>query len=311
MKITRLPEQYSRCFQNAWFAKKCLFGPYENKESSGLGTPGAALTIDTLFGHFVQTVTQYTEYRPIFWSSAHFLRRTIENNSNYPSATMSNRQGEDQIMMRDRAGSQETRHPAGNAQPLLSNLVKEILKMRSEAIQKQAVLSTLLLQEVQRAIVEQTVSQSLRASQQPVLSTSPLDANGSNANIKNLVVREEASTAKHPLPRPTEKFPKTLYRMLIDASLQNNDHIVCFAPSGKVFFIRDPQAFESEILPHYFYHGKLPSFRRQLNLYGFRLLSHGAEAGGYAHAVFDRNQRHVSESIRRVPTTSNNNTRRK
>ena len=225
---------------------------------------------------------------------------------------MSNRKREDQIMMRNRAGSEETRNP-GNAQLLLSNLVTEVLKLRSEAIQKQAILSALLLQEVQRAIVEQTASQSRRASQQPVLSTSPLDANRSNANIKNLA-REEASTAKHllPCPRTTEKFPKTLYRMLIDASLQNNDHIVCFAPSGKVFFIRDPQAFESEILPHYFYHGKLPSFRRQLNLYGFRLLSHGAEAGGYAHAVFDRENRQVSESISRAPTTSkSSNARRK
>ena len=222
---------------------------------------------------------------------------------------MSNRQREDQIMMRVRAGSQETRH-TGNAHSLLGNLVKEILKMRSEAIRKQAILSTLLLQEVQRAIVEQTISQSLRASTQAALPTSPLDAIRPNANVKNLVVREEAS-AWLPRPRTTEKFPKTLYRMLIDASLQNNEHIVCFAPSGKVFFIRDPQAFESLILPRYFYHGKLSSFRRQLNLYGFRLLSHGAESGGYAHAVFDRNNRQQSESIRRAQTTSNSITPRR
>jgi len=98
-----------------------------------------------------------------------------------------------------------------------------------------------------------------------------------------------------------ERFPVTLYRMIHETSTQRKrDDIVSFTPSGAGFEIHRPDDFEREILPLYFAHGKLSSFKRQLNLYGFRLLSHGVDSGAYAHPIFCRDDREASERIKRL-----------
>jgi len=107
-----------------------------------------------------------------------------------------------------------------------------------------------------------------------------------------------------PMNPPTvvnsERFPVTLFRMLVETERDGLDHVISFAPSGAAFEIHQPDVFEAEILARYFHHGKLNSFKRQLNLYGFRLLSHGPDAGAYSHPIFHRNDRDVSERIRRL-----------
>lgn len=100
-----------------------------------------------------------------------------------------------------------------------------------------------------------------------------------------------------PLP---ERFPKRLYRMLMEVEQHGRDHIVSFNQSGTGFQIHDAQRFETEVLPQYFAHGRMGSFKRQLNLYGFRLVTKGKDAGSHAHQVFHRSNRAQSERIRRV-----------
>ena len=100
-----------------------------------------------------------------------------------------------------------------------------------------------------------------------------------------------------------EKFPKTLFRMLHDMDDHKNE-IIAFTPSGSAFHIFHPEAFAKDVLPRYFHHGKLSSFKRQLNLYGFRLLSHGPDAGAYYHETFHRDRREASEKIVR-PNSKN------
>eukprot|EP00533_Pseudo-nitzschia_delicatissima_P001047 CAMPEP_0116109922 /NCGR_PEP_ID=MMETSP0327-20121206/17604_1 /TAXON_ID=44447 /ORGANISM="Pseudo-nitzschia delicatissima, Strain B596" /LENGTH=532 /DNA_ID=CAMNT_0003602987 /DNA_START=50 /DNA_END=1645 /DNA_ORIENTATION=+ len=83
----------------------------------------------------------------------------------------------------------------------------------------------------------------------------------------------------------TQPFPEKLHTML------NNDDdpsIVGWLPHGRAFLVRKPSEFTKTIMPKYFRQTKLTSFQRQLNLYGFRRLTQGADSGAYYHELFLR-----------------------
>jgi len=85
-----------------------------------------------------------------------------------------------------------------------------------------------------------------------------------------------------------ESFPQKLHRMLLQVEEDGLSDVVSFAPSGTAFDVIDVNRFVEEVLPQYFKHKKITSFRRQLSMYGFRRLRDGPEKGAYAHQQFTR-----------------------
>ena len=70
---------------------------------------------------------------------------------------------------------------------------------------------------------------------------------------------------------------------------------VFFSPPRSLLYarmqVRDHARLSSEVLGRFFKQDKFSSFQRQLNLYGFRKITKGSEAGSYQHPHFRRGER--------------------
>lgn len=85
----------------------------------------------------------------------------------------------------------------------------------------------------------------------------------------------------------TKPFPEKLHEMLESESADASP-IVSWLPHGRAFIVRKPKQFTTQTMPKYFRQTKLTSFQRQLNLYGFRRITRGTDAGAYYHELFLR-----------------------
>jgi hypothetical protein len=81
----------------------------------------------------------------------------------------------------------------------------------------------------------------------------------------------------------SKPFPELLYELLEDPSTPT----LAWSEGGTAWRIVDSSALEKELLPSYFGHGKLPSFVRLLNAYGFKRTKNKVQ-GEYAHRCFLR-----------------------
>ncbi|CAM9881524.1 unnamed protein product, partial [Laminaria digitata] len=92
-----------------------------------------------------------------------------------------------------------------------------------------------------------------------------------------------------------QAFPSKLYEILEG----ENPDIVGWTSTGRGFEVRDHARLSSEVLGRFFKQDKFSSFQRQLNLYGFRKITKGSEAGSYQHPHFRRGERTTLLTIRR------------
>lgn len=97
-----------------------------------------------------------------------------------------------------------------------------------------------------------------------------------------------------------EPFPERLHRLLTEVEAAGHSDIVSFTEDGQSFKIHKPEEFFRRIVQVYFKQTRLSSFKRQLNLYGFELIDHGKNKGGYYHELFMRDQPDLARQIRRV-----------
>ena len=84
------------------------------------------------------------------------------------------------------------------------------------------------------------------------------------------------------------QFPVKLQTLLRVVEKLGLNHIFGWQPHGRSFTIRDPAEFESIMTTRFFNQRQISSFRRQLNLYNFKRITRGPDAGSYYHEMFLR-----------------------
>lgn len=97
-----------------------------------------------------------------------------------------------------------------------------------------------------------------------------------------------------------EPFPQKVHRMLRETTAAGQDNIISWTPCGKAFEVHDHHGFEQDVIPKYFRHSRLASFRRQLSMYGFRRAAVDNGYGGFAHEHFHRDHPERCATIKRV-----------
>lgn len=104
------------------------------------------------------------------------------------------------------------------------------------------------------------------------------------------------------LPRVGKRgAPQAFARKLYEILSTESTSVISWNSAGTAFHVRDVYRFSEETLTKYYRHSKFSSFQRQLNLYSFRKIVKGPDAGGYAHPMFHRDRPddlyHVRRSI--------------
>lgn len=108
---------------------------------------------------------------------------------------------------------------------------------------------------------------------------------------------EPGADGGYPVAR--EAFPIKLYRILYEAEKNKQDDIISFFPHGRAFAVHKSKEFTRDIMPKYFPAGRMNTFLKQLNLYGFRRITEGRDKGGYFHKDFLKGKRHLCKKIKR------------
>jgi hypothetical protein len=116
----------------------------------------------------------------------------------------------------------------------------------------------------------------------------------------------EVTTVKSRRIYRHESFPEKLYRILTETDLAGGAHVVSFTPDGNALLIHKPVEFADQIIPLYFRHKRLASFKRQLRMYGFHRITVGPNVGGFEHPLFRRGSPDLCKTMKRVSDIKRN-----
>ncbi|KAL3909229.1 MAG: hypothetical protein SGILL_008168 [Bacillariaceae sp.] len=111
---------------------------------------------------------------------------------------------------------------------------------------------------------------------------------------------EAAGRSGKPRKPVAQTFPMKLHSLLEKVEADGYSHIVSWQSHGRCFIIHNPKEFAEVVLPIYLRQGKLTSFQRQLNLYGFARLTRGKDSGAYYHELFLRGKSSLAKSMKRT-----------
>ena len=120
------------------------------------------------------------------------------------------------------------------------------------------------------------------------------------SSTSDLALKEEGRTLRGGVIEP---FPERLHRLLLEQEAAGHADIISFVANGRAFMMHQPERFFKEIIPQYFRHKRLSSFKRQLNLYGFELITTGPARGGYYHKYFVKDNPELLRKMRRSVTS--------
>lgn len=107
-------------------------------------------------------------------------------------------------------------------------------------------------------------------------------------DIVNLNVSDENTFRQYKEGVIEGPLPIKLHILLKLTEKLGKEHIVTWLSHGRSFIILRPREFEEQIMGQFFQCSKFSSFRRQLNLYDFRRINSGRDAGSYYHELFLR-----------------------
>lgn len=131
-------------------------------------------------------------------------------------------------------------------------------------------------------------------------SRSPQDLLATHGRFQIPALREEPSKQRNLAPScRAEPFPERLRRLLLEVETVGRSDVISFL-NDDTFRIHNPVTFFEEVVPQYFRQSKLTSFKRQLKLYGFELINHGPNKGGYRHKLFSKKNPDLCKEMKRI-----------
>ena len=93
-----------------------------------------------------------------------------------------------------------------------------------------------------------------------------------------------------------QPFPGKLMQVLDRDDIGD---VIAWLPHGRAFQVHQHKVFTDNILPRFFKQSKYMSFTRQLNLWGFKRITRGQDAGAYYHELFLRGRPRLTLRMRR------------